>query len=155
MASFLIYWSIVSVTIQLDLKRTLQCPVSPSVRVHAHTSSTVHILEKGENMSWNTAPLAIKIGSLKWSLVTGSVALKCGIFCQEYIFLQDTWSLRAVVSQDRFSYTVTLCRPPPPTEMHHRPSFKIVELEWNMKHSAYKRTCSKPVLTQHRLKGNL
>ncbi len=38
----------------------------------------------------------------RWSLVTGSVALKCGTFCQEYVVLQHRWSLMAVVSQDRF-----------------------------------------------------
>ncbi len=37
----------------------------------------------------------------RWSLVTGSVALKCNTFCQEYVVLQDR-SLMAVVSQDRF-----------------------------------------------------
>ncbi len=37
----------------------------------------------------------------RWSLVTGSVTLKCGTFCQEYVVLQDRWSLMAVVSQDR------------------------------------------------------
>ncbi len=34
--------------------------------------------------------------------MTDSVALKCGTFCQEYVVLQDRWSLMAVVSQDRF-----------------------------------------------------
>ncbi len=38
----------------------------------------------------------------RWSLVTGSVALKFGTFCREYVVLQDRWSLMAVVSQDRF-----------------------------------------------------
>ncbi len=36
------------------------------------------------------------------SLVTGSMAPKCMTFCQEYLVLQDKWSLTAVVSQDRF-----------------------------------------------------
>ncbi len=38
----------------------------------------------------------------RWSFVTGSVALKCGTFCQEYVGLQDGWSFMAVDSQDRF-----------------------------------------------------
>ncbi len=33
----------------------------------------------------------------RWSLVTGSVALKCRTFCQEYVILQDRWSFMAVV----------------------------------------------------------
>ncbi len=37
-----------------------------------------------------------------WSLVTGSVVLKCRTFCQKYVVFQDRWSLVAVVSQDRF-----------------------------------------------------
>ncbi len=38
----------------------------------------------------------------RWSLVTGSITLKCGTFCQEYLLFQDRWSFKAVVSQDRF-----------------------------------------------------
>ncbi len=38
----------------------------------------------------------------RWSLVTGSVALKYGTFCHEYVVFQDSWSLMSVVSQDRF-----------------------------------------------------
>ncbi len=41
----------------------------------------------------------------RWSLVTGSVALKCGTFCQEYVVCQDRWSFMTVVSQDRFHCT--------------------------------------------------
>ncbi len=37
----------------------------------------------------------------RWSLVTGSIALKSGT-CQEYVVLQDRWSLVAGISQDRF-----------------------------------------------------
>ncbi len=33
----------------------------------------------------------------RWSLVAGSVALKCGFFYQECLVLQDRWSLMAVV----------------------------------------------------------
>ncbi len=36
-----------------------------------------------------------------WSLVTGSITLKYGIFCQEYLVFQDRWSFMAVVSKDR------------------------------------------------------
>ncbi len=38
----------------------------------------------------------------RWSLVTGSITLKCGILGQGYVVLRDRWSLMAVVSQDRF-----------------------------------------------------
>ncbi len=38
----------------------------------------------------------------RWSLVTGSVMLKCKSFCQKCVVFQDRWSLMAVVSQDRF-----------------------------------------------------
>ncbi len=38
----------------------------------------------------------------RWSLVTGSVTLKCRTCCQEYLVFQDRWSLMAVVLQDRF-----------------------------------------------------
>ncbi len=41
----------------------------------------------------------------RWSLVTGSVILKCGSFCQKCVVFQDRWSLMAVVSQDRFHCT--------------------------------------------------
>ena len=41
----------------------------------------------------------------RWSLVTGSVALKSGTFCQEYVVLQDRWSSVAVVAQYRFHCT--------------------------------------------------
>ncbi len=37
----------------------------------------------------------------RWSLVTGSVMLKCRSFCQKCMVFQDRWSL-AVVSWDRF-----------------------------------------------------
>ena len=40
------------------------------------------------------------------SLVAGSVALKSGTFCQEYVVLKDRWSLMPVVSQDRFHCTL-------------------------------------------------
>ncbi len=36
-----------------------------------------------------------------WSLAAGSVPLKCRTFCQDYMVLQDRWSLMAAVSQDR------------------------------------------------------
>ena len=39
------------------------------------------------------------------SLVTDSIVLKCGTFCQEYMVLQDRLSLIAAVSQDRFHCT--------------------------------------------------
>ena len=38
----------------------------------------------------------------RWSLVTGSITLKCTIFCQIYAIFQDRWSFTAVVCQDRF-----------------------------------------------------
>ncbi len=38
----------------------------------------------------------------RWSLVTGSITLKCESFCQEYTILQVRWSLITMVSQDRF-----------------------------------------------------
>ncbi len=38
----------------------------------------------------------------RWSLVTGSVTLKCRTY-QEYLVFQDRWSLMAVVSQDRLT----------------------------------------------------
>ncbi len=37
----------------------------------------------------------------RWSLVTGSVILKCRS-CQKCVVFQDRWSLIPVVSQDRF-----------------------------------------------------
>ncbi len=37
----------------------------------------------------------------RWSLVTGSVILKCKS-CRKCMVCQDRWSLMAVVSQDRF-----------------------------------------------------
>ncbi len=30
----------------------------------------------------------------RWSLVTGSVILKCRSFCQKYVVFQDRWSLK-------------------------------------------------------------
>ncbi len=42
------------------------------------------------------------VGQDRWSLVTGSVVLKCRSFCHKYVVCQDRWSLMAVVSQDRF-----------------------------------------------------
>ena len=38
--------------------------------------------------------------------MTGSVLLKCRSFCQKSVVFQDRWSLMAVVSQDRFYYTI-------------------------------------------------
>ncbi len=38
----------------------------------------------------------------RWSLVTGSVMLKCRSFCPKCVVFQDRWSLMAVVSHDRF-----------------------------------------------------
>ncbi len=38
----------------------------------------------------------------RWSLVTGSVVLKCRFFWRKCMVCQDRWSLMAVVSQDRF-----------------------------------------------------
>ncbi len=37
-----------------------------------------------------------------WSLVTGSIILKCSTFYQKYLVFQDRWSLMAVVFQHRF-----------------------------------------------------
>ena len=60
------------------------------------------------NLSWKTAPLAIKVslGSQhRWTLVTGSITLKFRTFwtfCQKYLVFQDRWSLMAVLFQDRF-----------------------------------------------------
>ncbi len=39
----------------------------------------------------------------RWSLVTGSVFLKCMTFCLEYLVFQDRWSLTAGVSEDSFN----------------------------------------------------
>ncbi len=39
----------------------------------------------------------------RWSLVTGSVILKCRSFYQKCVVCQDRWSLMAAVSQDSFS----------------------------------------------------
>ena len=38
----------------------------------------------------------------RWSLVTGSVTMKCGSFYQEYLIFQDRRSVTAEVSQNRF-----------------------------------------------------
>ena len=43
----------------------------------------------------------------RWTLVTGSVVLKGGTFCQEYVVLQDRWSLIVLVFQNRFHYNAT------------------------------------------------
>ena len=40
----------------------------------------------------------------RWSLETGSMALKCET-CQEYVVLQDRWCFMAVVFQNRFHCT--------------------------------------------------
>ncbi len=45
----------------------------------------------------------------RWSLVAGSVILKCETFCQEYVVLQDRWSFMAVVSQDIFQCVGVCC----------------------------------------------
>ena len=37
------------------------------------------------------------VSQRKWTLETGSIVLKCGTFCQEYVVLQDGWSFMAVV----------------------------------------------------------
>ncbi len=37
----------------------------------------------------------------RWSLVTGSIVLKCRS-CQKCVVFQDRWSLMAMVSQNRF-----------------------------------------------------
>ncbi len=42
----------------------------------------------------------------RWSLVTGSVVLKCRIFCLEYLVFVDRWSVIGVVSQDRLHCTL-------------------------------------------------
>ncbi len=46
----------------------------------------------------------------RWSLVTGSVALKCGTFCPEYMYvvLADKWSLMAVVSHNQLLMTMIM-----------------------------------------------
>ncbi len=33
----------------------------------------------------------------RWSVMTGSITLKCGTFCQEYLVFQDGWSFIRVV----------------------------------------------------------
>ncbi len=38
-----------------------------------------------------------------WPLVTGSIALKCGSFCQEYVVLHNKWSLMAVEVSEQIS----------------------------------------------------
>ncbi len=81
--------------------------------------------EHAEQSFTNTVEPALKdhpighknmVSQDRWSLVTGSVALKCGTFCQEYVVLQGRWSLIAVVFQDRFHCNGTrepcLIRPP-------------------------------------------
>ena len=47
--------------------------------------------------------LAIKnvVSQDRWSLMTGSITLKC-LTCQEYLIFQGKWSLVIVVSQYRF-----------------------------------------------------
>ncbi len=56
-----------------------------------------------QNLSWKTTPLEKNVVSQdRWSLVTGSVVLKCWSFCQNCVVFQDRWSLVAVVSQERF-----------------------------------------------------
>ncbi len=35
------------------------------------------------------------VSQYRWSLVAGSIALKCGTFCQKYVVFQDRWSLMA------------------------------------------------------------
>ncbi len=46
-----------------------------------------------------------RVSQDRWSLVTGSITLKCRTSWQEYVVLQDMWSFMAVVSQDRFHCT--------------------------------------------------
>ncbi len=41
----------------------------------------------------------------RWSLVTGSITLKCRTFCQVQLVFQDRWTLMAVVSHDWFHCT--------------------------------------------------
>ncbi len=43
----------------------------------------------------------------RWSLVTGSVTLKCRSFCKKCVVFQDRWSFMAVESQDRFHCSFT------------------------------------------------
>ena len=47
----------------------------------------------------------IVVSQDRWSLVTGSITLKCRNFCQGYLVFEDRLSLMAVVSQDRFHCT--------------------------------------------------
>ncbi len=60
---------------------------------------------------WKDHPIGHKnvVRQDRWSLVTGSVVLKCGSFCQKCVVCQDRWSLMAVVSQDRFHCIQLLC----------------------------------------------
>ncbi len=54
--------------------------------------------------SWKTTPKnghKNVVSQDRWSVVTGSVMLKCRSFCREYIVFQDRWCLMAVVSEDR------------------------------------------------------
>ncbi len=47
-----------------------------------------------------------RVSEGRWSLTTSSNALKCRI-CQEYVVLQDRWSLMPVVLQARFYHCNT------------------------------------------------
>ncbi len=46
----------------------------------------------------------------RWSLVTDSITLKFGTFCQEYLVFQDRWSFMTVVFQDRFYCNPFCCQ---------------------------------------------
>ncbi len=58
---------------------------------------------KGLSCLWGTVEPVLKdhtsgltnvVSQVRWSLVTGSVTLKCRTFCQDYLAFQDGWSVK-------------------------------------------------------------
>ena len=81
-------------------------PVSPPPQppnIHMPGHNTVESVLKDHPMFVIKKIWYLKKGCLWWQ----AIALSCGTFCQEYVVLQDRWSLViAVVFQDRFDYTI-------------------------------------------------
>ncbi len=70
------------------------------IYMYVHSSGTVEPILKDHPIGHKNL-----VCRDRWSLVTGSVVLKCRSFCQKYVVCQDRRSLMAVVSQDRFHCT--------------------------------------------------
>ncbi len=87
-----------------------QCTVEPVLKDHRISNKNV-VCQDRWSLVRGSVILKCKSSCQKyvvcqdrWSLVRGSVILKCKSSCQKYVVCQDRWSLMTVVSQDRFHW---------------------------------------------------